>query len=396
MSAAEGRGKFIIRTSDRINFKSCRQAWDYGSKLRRNFEPIRLPAPLDFGTAVHSGMQVYYDPNTWGWDRDIVEAGALTAFAKTNWNGLTRYEELRGPDELLRIEFIEREKLGLGMLKNYFAYSREHDKFTPVYVEIEFEVPIPVPPALSLPPGYQRNGDGDLLKLDENLDWLPVVYQGRIDLVILDENGYYWIDDHKTAGQIRADVVTHLEMDEQMKSYVWAVQKQLGVKIKGVIYNELYKGIPAPPPMNKVQRLGRWYSVSQSQDTSYELYLKTVKEEDTAAYNAGLYDEFLQFLQWQGNKYFRRTQVMYNDFELEFLGYQICLEAIDMLSDPLIYPNPSRFKCGYCMFRTPCLANMDGSDEAFVLKEMYTNRDTPIASPFVKEPQDEDAISPAM
>jgi len=389
---SSGDDKYIIRTSDRINFKSCRQAWNYGSKLRRNMEPVRLPAPLDFGTAVHAGLQTYYDPNTWSWDRDLVQTAALSAFGRTNWNGLTRYEELRGPDELLRIEFIEREKLGLGMLKNYFAYSREHDKFTPMYVEVEFEVPIPVPPGLSLPSGFSRDENGDLTKLNEDLDYVPVVYQGRIDLVIIDEHGNYWIDDHKTAGQIRADVLAHLEMDEQMKSYVWAIQKQLGVKVKGVIYNELYKGIPEPPAMNKVQRKGRWYSVNMSQDTSYDLYKKTVMEEDTAAYEAGLYDTMLAFLLNQGNKYFRRSSVMYNDFELEFLGHQICLEAIDMLSNPLIYPNPSRFKCGYCMFRAPCLANMDGSDESFVLNEMYTNRDTPVGSPYIKEPQEDETI----
>jgi hypothetical protein len=306
---------------------------------------------------------------------------------RTNWAGLTRYEELRGPDELMKMDFIERERLGIGMLENYFGYSRAHDKFTPIYVEVEFEVPIPVPPGLNLPSGFGRTEDGDL-----TFNGCPVVYQGRIDMIVQDEHGAYWIDDHKTTAQIRADVVTHLEMDEQMKSYVWAIQRQIGVKIRGSIYNELYKGVPAPPPENKVQRKGRWYSINMSQDTSYELYKATVVENDTNAYNAGLYDEFLAFLLNQGNKYFRRTQVMYNDFELEFIGHQICLEAIDMLSDPLIYPNPSRFKCGYCMFRTPCLAHMDGSGDDFVLKEMYTTRDTSIPSHLTTEPQEEQVV----
>ena len=381
-------GKYVIRTSDRINFKSCRKAWDYGSKLRRNLEPISLPKPLDFGTAIHAGLQKFYDPLTWSWPRDVVQIASVQTFVKTNWQGLQRYEELRGPDEELKMDFLERERLGIGMLENYFAYATQNDKFTPIYVEVEFEVPIPVPRELRLPPGFGHTVDGDLTFNGE-----PVVYQGRIDMIVQDELGHYWIDDHKTTAQIRADVVAHLELDEQMKSYVWAIQRQIGVKIQGMIYNELYKGVPAPPPENKVQRKGRWYSINMSQDTSYELYKKTVAEGDPVAYAGGLYDEFLAFLLNQGNKYFRRTQVMYNDFELEFIGYQICLEAIDMLSNPLIYPNPSRFKCGYCMFRTPCLANMDGSGDDFVLKEMYTTRDTSTGIHLTTEPQEEQKIA---
>lgn len=381
--------KYVIRTSDRINFKSCRQAWDYGSKLRRNLEPNSLPKPLDFGTAIHVGLQTYYDPRTWSWPRDVVTLAALQTFSTVNWQALTRFQELTGNyDELMRVDFLEREKLGLGMLNNYFAYANANDKFVPIYVEVEFEVPIPVPSWswLDLPPRFACR-DGNL-----TFCGCPVVYQGRIDLVVQDELGHYWLDDHKTTAQIRADVVTHLEMDEQMKSYVWAIQRQIGIPIRGAIYNELYKGIPEPPPENKVQRKGRWYSVNMSQDTSYELYKKTVMEGDPNAYAAGLYDEFLNYLLQLGNKYFRRTQVMYNDFELEFLGYQICLEAIDMLSNPLIYPNPSRFKCGYCMFRTPCLANMDGSGEDFVLKEMYTKRDSATPVHLTTEPLEEQKV----
>lgn len=391
-------GKYIIRTSDRISFKSCREAWNYGSKIRLNYEPVSLPKPLDFGSAIHTGCEVYYDPQTWDWDKEIVSLAAVAAFRNTNRQALLRYEDLRGPDELARQDFAERDELGTGMLTNYFKWAATNDRFTPTHVEIEFEVPIPVPSSLALPPGFDRNGDGYLFRHAyperDDPEWWPVLYQGRIDMIVQDEFGRYWIVDHKTCAQMRADVIAFLEMDEQMKSYGWAIQQMLGIEIAGIIYNELYKGVPQPPKQNASMRQGRWYSVNKQQDTTYELYLETVSREDTAAYEAGLYDEMLEHLKYQGNKYFRRTQTRYSQKEYEILGNNICLEAIDMLNHPLIYPNPSRFKCGYCMMRAACLAKMEGGDEATVLEQLYVQRPRgggQTDSPFEVTPQEEPA-----
>jgi hypothetical protein len=392
-------GKYVIRTSDRISFKSCRQSWDYSSKIRQNYEPKALPKPLDFGTAIHSGLQVLYDPRTWEWDRDVVELAALQAFVKENRQALLRYEELSGPDELVRLDFAERDELGRGMLQNYFAWYRTHSNFTPVYVEVEFEVPIPVPPSLSLPPGFMRSRDGNLLHISPTYggfgasfetEWWPVVYQGRIDMIVRDQHGRYWLVDHKTAAQLRQDVISFLGKDEQLKSYGWAIELMLGIPIVGCIYNELYKGVPSPPAENKSQRQGRWFSVNKMQDTTYELYEATVSREDRAAYEHGLYDDMLNYLKEQGNKYFRRTQADYTQREYEILGENICKEAIDMLNNPMIYPNPSRFKCGYCMMEAPCQARMEGSDEAMILQQLYVRRGTRFTEgPFTQTPQEE-------
>jgi hypothetical protein len=368
--------KYVIRTSDRQTFKRCRQRWDYGSKLRQNYEPVRVAAPLDFGTAIHKALDVYYDPKTWTWLQDdrrgIVEAAASMAFLETNREQLIRYESLRGTDEAMRLEFDERVKLGMGMLHNYYGWASMRDNFTPVYSEIEFEVPIPVPPGMETT--YHPEFSFDSKERQLQFRGAPVVYQGRIDLIV-EKDGRYYIVDHKTCAQMREDVITFLAMDEQMKSYGWGVQEQLGIPIAGIVYNELYKGVPEPPAQNKTQRQGRWFSVNKQQDTSYTLYLETVKELDPIAHQAGLYDDILAYLQYEGKQYQRRTWVTYNKYEYQSIGYQICLEAIDMLSDPLIYPNPTRFQCGYCDFKEPCLSRMDGSDEKYVLDRLYIKRD---------------------
>lgn len=364
--------KWIIRTSDRGQFKGCRRAWDWGSKIRRNLDFRKPPSYLEFGTAIHRGLEVYYDPETWNkLPFDIIEAAAVTEYVKSykqarqDYLTFTNRETL---DEVAQDEWEAQLELGKKMLRNYFDWAKNHDRFTPRFVEVEFEVPIPVPPGLLLPVDFE-NRDGYL--------WFrgrPVVYQGRIDLLLEDEYGRYWVDDHKTTAQMREDTLTFLELDEQTGSYCWAIQEMMGVKVAGALYNELYKGVPEPPPMNKTVRLGRMYSISKSQDTSYEVYKATVSEGDPGAYAAGLYDEMLDYLKAEGNKYFRRTPVHRSPTELKNLGYTICLEAIDMLNDPFIYPNPTKFRCGNCVFRGPCLAQNDGSDYEWMLKEMYVQR----------------------
>lgn len=378
MSAIETT-KYIIRTSDRMQFKECRRAWDFGSKIRQNLSLAKAPIYLDFGTAIHAALQVYYDPARWLEDRHVVQAEAIIAFHFSMNEQRDAYLKHVGKDHLdgdMLEEYVRHMEMGRGMLHNYFAWAPNNDRFHPVYAEIEFEVPVPCQLEFvwQLPEGF-KSIDGHLYKLAPNaVDWWPVVYQGRIDLIVEDEYGELWIWDHKTAGQMREDVIMHLEMDEQTGSYCWAIQEQLGVKIAGVLYNELYKGVPEPPKMNKVQRKGCWYSVSRSQDTSYEVYLKTVATEDKAAFEQGLYDDILRFLKAEGNKYFRRTQAHRSQTELQNLGRNICAEAIDMLGDPLIYPNHSRFRCHRCWFRSPCLALNDGSDVKWILKENYKSR----------------------
>jgi hypothetical protein len=363
--------KWVIRTSDRGQFKGCRRAWDWGSKIRGNLEFRRPPSYLEFGTAIHKAMEIYYTPETWHMDRDVIGALAIVGFVENYKQARAEYLRFIGQEVLGEVEqatWEEQLELGKKMLLNYIGWAKPRDRFTPKFVEVEFEVPVPVPPGLSLPPGFEDRG-GYLYFHDR-----PVVYQGRIDLVLEDEYGDLWIDDHKTTAQMREDTITFLELDEQTGSYCWAIQEMMGVKVAGALYNELYKGVPEPPAQNQRQRQGRWFSVNKQQDTSYELYLATVKEQDATAYEKGLYDEILDHLKASGNKYFRRTQIHRSQTELQNLGFTICLEAIDMLDSPRIYPNPTKFRCGWCAFRGPCLAVNDGSDATWMLKENYQKR----------------------
>lgn len=330
-----------IHTSDRITFKQCRRKWDLSSRIRQNLKPKAPAKALEFGTAIHAALEVYYQPEMWDADREMVHYMAINEFrhvTKTQMEGRDSEEDL--------IDKKERLELGIGMLENYFAWAPSRDKFRPVMVEVKFEVPIP---------GFK------------SLDPLPM-YRGRLDLLVEDEDGRYWIIDHKTTARMD-DNELFLELDEQCGSYAWAIQEMLGVKVAGVIYNELYKGVPEAPAMNASQRQGRWYSVNRQQNTSYEMCLNTLTEANEPLH---LYEDYLNFLKAEGRQYFRRTQVHRSQEELENLGKQITDETLDMLDPNLrIYPNPNKFSCKWCDYRLPCMAMNDGSDIEWILKENY-------------------------
>lgn len=356
--------KHVVRTSDRIQYKRCRRSYDLGGIDRANFVPLRASKPLEFGTDWHEAMAVYYDPLTWDLlkspkTREVVQQAARSAFINANRRRMADAKDMNDGYLPIEIEedFNERIELGLGMLENYLRWAPLNDNFTPTHIEVDFEVPIIVP----------HSGGEQMLCLCHG--W-PVFYQGRLDGIVKDSFGWYWILEHKTTGQMGD--TSHLELDEQTGSYAWAVQHMLGIRVLGVIYSEALKDVPHPPQELVRPREGRNFSVNKQSNTTYELALDTLVK---AKEDISLYADFLEFLKLQGNKFFKRSQVHRNQHELEDIGDRIFYEASEMLSeDTVMYPNPGRFNCSFCAFRQVCIAMNDGSDYKFLLEEGFRLR----------------------
>ena len=321
--------KNVIHTSERKTFKTCRQNLDVNSPNRMALEPNREAQALRLGTAIHAGLEVLYEPTTWNVDRTSIHALALLAFIKA-------YPAPDGDDN-----WEAEVALGKGMLEAYFSWARTEDiGLTPLSVEQKFEVEL----QLTWP------------MLNE-----PTFYAGRLDAIVQDRHGDYWIMDHKTAGKF--DPEEFLVMDEQVTSYCWAMQHVLGIPIAGFIYNELRKDVAHPPEVLKNGTLSK----NKQQNTTHDLYLAKIRELGQEPF---IYNDILEHLLAQGNKFFRRTFVRRSPRELQLAGDRIVLEASDMLNDPSIYPNPDRH-CTWCSFKAPCLARMDGSDYEWILTENF-------------------------
>lgn len=358
----------IIRTSDRGQFKRCRQLWDFTSIMRGNYQYAPGVEPLDFGTAVHKGLEVYYDPTTWDGPSEVKEQMCLAAF-RGSMNLWRERIRATGMWEQMSETFTEHWVLGEGMLEHYFLWAPHEDRnYRPVRVEAEFEVGIPVDMHAELPRGFSAKCKfGDEFATLHYWE-VPVVYQGRIDLIFQDlRDGTLWIYDHKTAAQFGQ--TEHLELDQQCGSYVWACKKILGLDVSGVIYGELRKKAPKDPDILQSGLPSR----NKSQSTTPEMYRAYLQEKGIPEEP---YQDFLQSLAADGQQYFRRIEVHRSDAEMAALEANIVNESIDMIDNPRIYPNPSRWNCNGCKFRTPCLMVQEGNDAAWYLdnSNMYEKR----------------------
>ncbi len=398
-----------IHTSERKSFRGCRRRWDW--IFHQYYYPKVTAKPLEFGVAFHEAMETLYDPDTWKFDRKIILGSAIQTFTEKCNEQKRKYldhiEQYELDTEDAVEDYKERVDLGVSMLK-FFAEKvmPDWDKhWTPRHVEIEFLVPIQDPdtdnyllctcvqcqvlfcnhmnaeePDIDFAILKKKDGSGYALSMNGqgHIPWEgnPVVLAGRIDAIMEDAYGNLWITDWKTAAQLskeRGD--EFLQLDDQISSYVMALRRKLGIDIKGFLYVEIRKAVPDAPARNQSRRLGRAFSVSKNQATTYDLYLATVKAEDSEAYEEGLYDEFLMFLQEEGAAYHWRYQVHKTDQELEQIERMLFNEASDMIDQNLrIYPNAGKFNCSYCAFRQPCMEMNRQGDVQYLLDEMYDKK----------------------
>jgi len=191
-----------------------------------------------------------------------------------------------------------------------------------------------------------------------------VTYDGRIDAIVEDlVNGGYLIWDHKSAAQIRKDDRL-LHLDPQVNGYSWAALVGLGIDVRGFLYVEYRKDYPKPPrPLQKAYK-GRRFSTDKQSPTDLQKFTQTVQRYDPQGVAAGVYDEFIAFLQSpEAPVFHRRFVIVKNEQNLKSVGQQIYDIAKDMVSpDLLIYPNAGHFSCSGCAYYTPCLAKFLGED----------------------------------
>lgn len=381
--------ELIIRTSDRNQFRKCRLAWDYGSKIRLNYMPASPIEPLDFGSAIHDAMQVLYDPKRWhDEDRSLVLVEAHAAFMRWMVKWKKQLVKLNQWDAY-KDRHAELIVLGKSMIDFYVTWVAEGPKgnrdknWEPIFTEIEFEIPIPVSeknrdivrngPRSFTYNRLLRDGEftrGDYLhKADGNGGSHPILYQGRIDLVILDlQTEKNWIIDHKTAAQFM-DQTSWVDKDTQTRSYGWACKQVLGIDIEGVMFNRLRKKVPDKPQVLASGALSK----NKSQTTTPELYRAEIKKRGL---DPAQYADFLSY--FEGQTYVERLSSIHSREAYEQTERAILMEAMDMLGNPFIYPSPDMFSCNYCSFRAPCSAYHDGLDDHWVLNHSggFVNRST--------------------
>jgi len=181
-------------------------------------------------------------------------------------------------------------------------------------------------------------------------------------------NGGYLLWDHKSAAQIRRDDRL-LQLDPQVNGYMWAAVVGLQMDVRGFLYVEYRKDYPKPPTLLTKSYKGRKFSTNKTSPTDYENFTRTVQRFDSPGYKAGVYDEFIAWLQGpEAPVYHKRFTILKDKKNLKSIGQQLYDIARDMISQSLtIYPNAGHFSCSGCAYYTPCLSMFLGEDHQHAL-----------------------------
>lgn len=417
-----------IHTSDRATFKECRRRWVWSSPAHQNLIPkvsvYGIYLPFWYGTGIHHALQYHYDPflkqdpevtfDTWydiQWNGGEIKESEIEEYAdrfpiqneKGQWIVEGLKDVLPDPDYDL---FEMHHQLGLGMMRFYKEYAERNDDFTVIASEHTFSVPI-LDPTTGKPmymydyrempedwePSDAENMYGPLmipapLNGAEDHPYTGVMKQvharGRMDLIVHgNTTGNYAIIDHKTADTIKEDYFDHTDLDEQCTTYIWAAELEAQMHdlpykdIAGIVYQALRKAYPVPP---NITTRGLPSLDKSKESTTPQLFEKCINEMGLKSYfdMDDKMQAYYTYLVEQGDKQFiQRHPVTRNRAQKNNAGLRIYMEAMDMLDNPRIYPNPSKnYSCIKCRFRGPCLAVESGRDWEDMIKDGYeTNYD---------------------
>lgn len=363
----DGRKAVILRTSDRIAFKQCRRKWAWSSHLKYNLSPVHLAAPLWFGSAVHYALEDYHGYNRFGRPAEAFKAYCIST--AQNWK------------RDLPSDAQEHYRLGIAVLDYYVdkwlaAYPRKADetywdknpttgKMEP-QVEVNFEIPIPI-----------DMGGPLLRKYCEELGIDVILYRGTIDRIGIDEWGFLWIIEYKTAKVFQT---THFPTDPQCTAYVWATEQIYDREVAGVIYHQFGKRMPKGPAL----LAGGGLSTAQNMVTSYPLYKDSMERlygsvEHSPSKNQTFLNQLIKAENSDRDRYIIRDKVYRNDWQSSNELQKILLELEDYLNPDLpLYPNPTRDCARLCSFLTPCVNLDDGSDWEALLAQTFIERDLPV------------------
>jgi len=308
--------------TERAQFNTCRQQWDFASLNRQGLEPIIPGVPLFLGHLVHFTIEDWFnDPN-------IDPPAQVREYGE---RGLTymrqRYIDVNSVPPVIDAH-EEAVDLAEAMMRNYRDYYQTPvpPGFELIATEKQFIVPIPhtghcVKCGLLIDGPFKMSCVGRSYSEHE---WGTHYLEGTLDAVIRNrKTGALWVVDHKTYERLPSS--TELAMNDQFLTYQWITTQlvamgQLEEPAVGTLYNGLWKRA----------------------------------EPTKAKPNFG--------------DLFHREFILRKPEEVEEHGRMLALEVGEMGSPGLpIYLNRAWSTCTYCAFKDACIARSRGEDASWIL-----------------------------
>ncbi|MDQ1566302.1 MAG: hypothetical protein QOF96_1182, partial [Actinomycetota bacterium] len=185
-------------------------------------------------------------------------------------------------------------------------------------------------------------------------DGRGVLYRLRIDLVVVDDDGRYWLMEQRLRRHSFA-VLDDLLLDDVALTRSWGWELGFLATIAGTIHNELLLPQAGEPDPEEPGPLS--FGPGGGPD-------------DVEVIDLGS-----RQVQRQSGRWFRRTRIPRLRAEIESAGRRLAEQSRLMTAAGLeCYPNPSSTTCPACQFRAPCVTLMEGADPEPVLREGYRPR----------------------
>ena len=177
------------------SFRDCRKACDW--RYFQELVPLEKERSLAFGSVIHQCLEMWHKTRNLSNILEHIDRTYVNRIVdeKADWH------------------------LAKAMMTAY-AERYPEEKFEVIALEQPFSGPIINP--------------------ETGAESRTFILAGKVDGIVKMDNAYYLLE-HKTASQIDAGYIDRLWTDFQIILYSWYVEKSLGYKIAGIIYNVLAK-----------------------------------------------------------------------------------------------------------------------------------------------------------
>jgi hypothetical protein len=203
-------GTLLIDNSTIELITTCPRRYEYSSLEKKRLAEER-PA-LSFGTAIHEALSVRYLHGAEFIDGPKIEEKQVAVLTNHFAANTPPDGDHRGLN--LAVECIQQ-------------YNRAYPSEPFTVAELSGKPAIEIPFVLPL----------TTLRSDR-LGEVPILYTGRIDMVVLEDNQIYVLD-HKTTSILGTSFFEERSVDPAQHGYVWAVGEASGLPINGYIINAI-------------------------------------------------------------------------------------------------------------------------------------------------------------
>ena len=309
-------------------WKRCFRKFYYKYKL--GLKTKEKPSPPRLGSMGHAALEAKEKGRDW--------EQAIVDYWKEEIGGIP--EKFIDEDSKEEIDLV---KKVVQRYLNQYDYYRSEDEYDLIEPETKFKVKIP-----------------------ETDDYLI----GYMDKIIKVPGEGIWLVDYKFTSKDPSKKIQHLELNEQIDYYIWAMSKKFPEEnIMGAIWDVISLRLPTvPQPIKSGKRLTK-----RKMTTDYETYYQAILDN---GFDPADYKDYLRKLKYQDNPFFQRGMIDRDIYELNNIQKELI--SVSNMMNRTNYDIRSRAmgRCSWdCPYQQLCLVDKKGGDVESIIKEHFEYRD---------------------